>query len=66
MRNVLNRVVIAHAHALFYFRQRNYLEVVSFLEEYSAVVGKEIMENIYKLAVRQPHQFLYARLLRPM
>ena len=38
------------------------MEVIAFLEEDSAVVGKETMEQIYKLATSQHHQFLFVRL----
>ena len=52
----------AQATALFVFRQKAFLELQSFLEENSATVGKDILEQVYRLATSQPFQFLYVNL----
>ena len=34
----------------------------AFLEENSAIVGTDVLEKVYQLAVSQPFQFLYVNL----
>ncbi len=56
-RSVLNPIIRAQATALFFFRQRNYLELQAFLEEYSAALpSKEDLERIYRLATAEPYR----------
>ncbi|CAE7941936.1 unnamed protein product [Symbiodinium sp. KB8] len=58
--NVLAPIVRLNASALFIFRLKNMNEVNSFLEENSALVNKDELYEMYRLAINDaPYSFLY-------
>ena len=62
-RTILPPVVRAQLTGILYFRQRNSLELLSFLEEYSAMLpSKDDMERIYRIATQEPYSFLFVNL----
>ena len=38
------------------------MDLAGFIEENSANVGKDVLEQVYKLATAEPFQFLYVNL----
>ena len=58
--NVLAPIVRLNTSALFIFRLKNMNEVNSFLEENSALVNKEELYEMYRIAINDaPYSFLY-------
>ena len=58
--NVLAEIVRLNASALFIFRLKNMNEVSSFIEDNSALVNKDELYQMYRLAVNDaPYSFLY-------
>ena len=50
----------------FFFRMRNASELVlGVLEEFSALVSREVLLRLYKIATAEPYQFLYINFLAP-
>ena len=50
----------------FFFRMRNASELVmGILEEFSALVPREVLLRLYKAATAEPYQFLYINFLAP-
>ena len=50
----------------FFFRMRNASELVlGVLEEFSALVSREVLLRLYKTATAEPYQFLYIDFLAP-
>ena len=48
---------------LFIFKQRNVKDLITFLDEFSAMVDKKTLMEIYKIATEQKYNFLYINLL---
>ena len=49
--------------ALFIFKQRNVKDLITFLDEFSAMVDKKTLMEMYKTAADQKYNFLYINLL---
>ena len=48
------------------FRQRSVRDLISFLEENSAVVDKKTLEAMYNYATSKPYGFMMVDLMRPV
>ena len=49
--------------ALFIFKQRNVKDIITFLDESSAMVDKKTLVQIYEIATEEKYNFLYINLL---
>ena len=49
--------------ALFIFKQRNVKHLITFLAEFSAMVGKKTLMQMYEIATNEKYNFLYINLL---
>ena len=49
--------------ALFIFKQRNVKDLVTFLDELSAMVDKKTLMRMYEIATEKKFNFLYINLL---
>ena len=51
-----------NASELFVFRLRNNQDLQTFIDEVSALVDKQTLLEMYRLATKQPFSFLYIKL----
>ena len=63
---LLSTVLRTQATSIFCFRQRSTRDLLSFIEEYSAVVDKKTLEAMYNYATSKPYGFLMVDLMRPI
>ena len=49
--------------ALFIFKQRNVKDLITFLDEFSAMVDKKTLMRMYEIATEKKYNFLYINLL---
>ena len=49
--------------ALFIFKQRNVKGLITFLDEFSAMVDKKTLMRMYEIATEEKYNFLYTNLL---
>ena len=49
--------------ALFIFKQRNVKDLITFLDEFSAMVDKKSLIRMYEIATEKKFNFLYINLL---
>ena len=49
--------------ALFIFKQRNVKDLITFLDEFSAMVDKKTLMRMYEIATEKKFNFLYINLL---
>ena len=49
--------------ALFIFKQRNVKDLITFLDEFSAMVDKKILMRMYEIAIEKKFNFLYIIIL---
>ena len=56
-------IIRKNATAMFIFRLRNYGDMEAILDELSALADKKTIQQIYSIATRQPHNFLYINLM---
>ena len=63
---LLSTVLRTQATSLFVFRQRSVRDLLSFLEEYSALVDKKTLEAMYDYATSKPYGFMMVDLMRPV
>jgi hypothetical protein len=47
---------------MYVFKLRNQFDLDSFVEEFSALADKKIIEQIYRIATGEPYGFLYVKL----
>ena len=63
---LLSTVLRTQATSRFVFRQRSVCDLMSFLEEYSALVDKKTLEAMYNYATSKPYGFMMVDLMRPV
>ena len=63
---LLSTVLRTQATSLFVFRQRSVRDLLSFLDEYSALVDKKTLETMYNYATSKPYGFMMVDLMRPV
>ena len=63
---LLSTVLRTQATSLFVFRQRSVRDLMSFLDEYSAIVSKTTLEAMYNYATSKPYGFMMVDLMRPV
>ena len=63
---LLSTVLRTQATSLFVFRQRSVRDLLSFLDEYSALVDKTTLEAMYDYATSKPYGFMMVDLMRPV
>ena len=63
---LLNTVLRTQATSLYVFRQRSVRDLLSFLDEYSALVDKNTLEAMYNYATSTPYGFMMVDLMRPV
>ena len=56
--NALSPIIRVNASDLYVFRLRNYSDLQSFLDEVSAIAPKDVILQMYNLAVSEPYSFL--------
>ena len=62
---LLSTTLRTQATSLFVFRQRSMKDLLTFLDEYSAIVPKKTLEKIYTVATREKYNFLMVDLMQP-
>ena len=60
--NALHPIIRVNASELFVFRLRNNQDLQTFIDEVSALVDKQTLLEMYKLAPREAFSFLYIKL----
>ena len=55
-------IVRVNATELYVYRLRNYQDLITFIDEVSAMLDKKTLMNIYNLATDEPFSFLYVNL----
>ena len=55
-------IVRVNATELFVYRLRNYQDLITFIDEVSAMLDKKTLMDIYNLATSEPFSFLYVNL----
>ena len=63
---LLSTVLRTQATSLFVFRQRSVKDLITFLDEYSAIVDKKTLEAMYNYATAKPYGFMMVDLMRPV
>ena len=63
---LLSTTLRTQATSLFVFRQRSMKDLLTFLDEYSAIVPKKTLEKIYNVATRDKYSFLMVDLADTM
>ena len=63
---LLSTVLRTQATSLFVFRQRSVRDLMTFLDEYSAIVDKKTLEAMYNYATSKPYGFMVVDLMRPV
>ena len=58
----LHPIIRLNAIELFIFRLRNFKDIEAVIEETSAIVDKNTLMDMYKLATSEPFSFLYIKL----
>ena len=61
--NLVSSIIRTQMSALFIFKQRNVKDLITFLDEFSAMVDKKTRMEMYKTATDQKYNFLYINLL---
>ena len=61
--SLVSSTIRTQMNALFIFKQRNVKDLITFLDEFSAMVDKKTLMQIYKIATDQKYNFLYTNLL---
>ena len=60
--NALSPIIRVNASDLYVFRLRNYSDLQTFLDEVSAIASKDVILEMYNLAVSEPFSFLTVKL----
>ena len=60
--NSLSPIIRVNASDLYVFRLRNYSDLQAFLDEVSAIAPKDVILEMYNLAVDEPYSFLTVKL----
>ena len=60
--NALSPIIRVNASDLYVFRLRNYGDLQAFLDEVSAIAPKDVILQMYNLAVDEPYSFLTVKL----
>ena len=60
--NALAPIVRLNTSSLYMLKLKNMKEIDTFIEEQSALVGKNTLYEIYKLATEEPYSFLFVKL----
>ena len=60
--NALHPIIRVNASELFVFRLRNNQDLQTFIDEVSALIDKQTLLEMYKLATREAYSFLYIKL----
>ena len=60
--NALSPIIRVNASDLYVFRLRNYSDLQTFLDEVSAIASKDVILEMYNLAVDEPFSFLTVKL----
>ena len=61
--SLVSSTIRTQMSALFIFKQRNVKDLITFLDEFSAMVDKKTLMELYKTATEQKYNFLYINLL---
>ncbi|MDA8583818.1 hypothetical protein N9L68_06275 [bacterium] len=61
--NLVSSIIRTQMSALFIFKQRNVKDLITFLDEFSAMVDKNTFMDLYKTATENKYNFLYINLL---
>ncbi|MDA8582769.1 hypothetical protein N9L68_01020 [bacterium] len=57
--SLVSSTIRTQMSALFIFKQRNVKDLITFLDEFSAMVDKKTLMELYKTATEQKYNFLY-------
>ena len=60
--NALSPIIRVNASDLYVFRLRNYSDLQTFLDEVSAIASKDVILEMYNIAVSEPFSFLTVKL----
>ena len=60
--NSISPIIRVNASDLYVFRLRNYSDLQAFLEEVSAIAPKDVILQMYNLAIDEPYSFLSVKL----
>ena len=60
--NALSPIIRVNASDLYVFRLRNYSDLQTFLDEVSAIASKDVILEMYNIAVDEPFSFLTVKL----
>jgi hypothetical protein len=60
--NALSPIIKVNASDLYVFRLRNFSDLQAFLDEVSAIAPKDVILEMYNLAVAEPYSFLTVKL----
>jgi hypothetical protein len=60
--NALSPIIRVNASDLYVFRLRNYSDLQTFLDEVSAIASKDVILEMYNMAVDEPFSFLTVKL----
>jgi len=58
----MSNVIRLNINDMYVFKLRNQFDLDSFVEEFSALADKKIIEHIYRIATDEPYGFLYVKL----
>ena len=58
----VSNVIRLNINDMYVFKIRNQFDLDSFVEEFSALADKKIIEQIYRIATSEPYGFLYVKL----
>jgi hypothetical protein len=58
----VSNVIGLNINDMYVFKLRNQFDLDSFVEEFSALADKKIIEHIYRIATNEPYGFLYVKL----
>ena len=61
--NLVSSIIRTQMSALFIFKQRNVKDLITFLDEFSAMVDKKTLMRMYEIATEKKFNFLYINLL---
>ena len=59
--NALHPIIRVNASELFVFRLRNNQDLQTFIDEVSALVDKQTLLEMYKMATKEAYSFLYIK-----
>jgi hypothetical protein len=61
--NALSTIIRKNITQLYVYKLRNYKDLEAVLEELSALTDKKTLLEMYSMATKEPHSFLYVNLM---